>query len=215
LSWEEVIKEAQEAIANCDEDKAVAVARQAIDAGLDLVGVLNEGFSAGIRKVGDMFGRGEIFLPELILSAEVMKKVTGVLEEAIAGGAAQDKKATILIATVEGDVHDIGKGIVISLLKTQGFEVIDLGRDVPVDRIIEEAIKVDADIIGTSALLTTTLAEQKKLEDELRARGLRERFKTIVGGAPCTQRWADKIGADAYGEDASDAVKKCLELIQK
>jgi trimethylamine corrinoid protein len=215
LSWEEVIKEAQEAIVNCDEDKAVAVARQAIDAGLDLVGVLNEGFSAGIRKVGDMFGRGEIFLPELILSAEVMKKVTGVLEEAIAGGAAQDKKATILIATVEGDVHDIGKGIVISLLKTQGFEVIDLGRDVPVDRIIEEAIKVDADIIGTSALLTTTLAEQKKLEDELRARGLRERFKTIVGGAPCTQRWADKIGADAYGEDASDAVKKCLELIQK
>ncbi|AFV12935.1 trimethylamine corrinoid protein MttC [Thermacetogenium phaeum DSM 12270] len=215
MSWEEVIKEAQEAIANCDEDKAVAVARQAIDAGLDLVGVLNEGFSAGIRKVGDMFGRGEIFLPELILSAEVMKKVTGVLEEAIAGGAAQDKKATILIATVEGDVHDIGKGIVISLLKTQGFEVIDLGRDVPVDRIIEEAIKVDADIIGTSALLTTTLAEQKKLEDELRARGLRERFKTIVGGAPCTQRWADKIGADAYGEDASDAVKKCLELIQK
>jgi trimethylamine corrinoid protein len=215
LSWEEVIKEAQEAIVNCDEDKAVAVARQAIDAGLDLVGVLNEGFSAGIRKVGDMFGRGEIFLPEVILSAEVMKKVTGVLEEAIAGGAAQDKKATILIATVEGDVHDIGKGIVISLLKTQGFEVIDLGRDVPVDRIIEEAIKVDADIIGTSALLTTTLAEQKKLEDELRARGLRERFKTIVGGAPCTQRWADKIGADAYGEDASDAVKKCLELIQK
>lgn len=90
-----------------------------------------------------------------------------------------------------------------------------MGRDVPVDRIIEEAIKVDADIIGTSALLTTTLAEQKKLEDELRARGLRERFKTIVGGAPCTQRWADKIGADAYGEDASDAVKKCLELIQK
>lgn len=160
MSWEEVIKEAQEAIVNCDEDKAVAVARQAIDAGLDLVGVLNEGFSAGIRKVGDMFGRGEIFLPELILSAEVMKKVTGVLEEAIAGGAAQDKKATILIATVEGDVHDIGKGIVISLLKTQGFEVIDLGRDVPVDRIIEEAIKVDADIIGTSALLTTTLAEQ-------------------------------------------------------
>lgn len=215
MSWEEVIKEAQEAIVNCDEDKAVAVARQAIDAGLDLVGVLNEGFSAGIRKVGDMFGRGEIFLPEVILSAEVMKKVTGVLEEAIAGGAAQDKKATILIATVEGDVHDIGKGIVISLLKTQGFEVIDLGRDVPVDRIIEEAIKVDADIIGTSALLTTTLAEQKKLEDELRARGLRERFKTIVGGAPCTQRWADKIGADAYGEDASDAVKKCLELIQK
>ncbi len=215
LVIEDAIKEAQEAIIKCDENKAMAVAQQAIDAGLDLVKLLNEGFSVGIRKVGDMFGRGEVFLPELILSAEVMKKVTEVLEAAIVGDSAQEEKAVILIATVEGDVHDIGKGIVVSLLKTQGFDVIDMGRDVPVDQIIEKALEVNADIIGTSALLTTTLIEQQKLEDELRARGLRDRFKTIVGGAPCTERWAKKIGADAYGEDASEAVTKCLELLEK
>jgi trimethylamine corrinoid protein len=215
LSIEDNIKEAQEAIIKCDENKAISVAQQSIDAGLDLVKLLNDGFSAGIRKVGDMFGRGEVFLPELILSAEVMKKVTEVLEAAIVGDSAQEEKAVILIATVEGDVHDIGKGIVVSLLKTQGFEVIDMGRDVPVDKIIEKAIEVNASIIGTSALLTTTLVEQEKLEDELRARGLKDRFKTIVGGAPCTERWAEKIGADAYGEDASDAVTICLELLKK
>lgn len=214
MSIDDAIKEAQEAVIKCDENKAMAVAQESIDAELDLVKLLNEGFSAGIRKVGDLFGRGEVFLPELILSAEVMKKVTGVLESAILGDSAQEEKAVILIATVEGDVHDIGKGIVVSLLKTQGFDVIDMGRDVPVDKIIEKAIEVNASIIGTSALLTTTLVEQQKLEDELRARGLRERFKTIVGGAPCTERWAEKIGADAYGEDASEAVTICIDLLQ-
>jgi trimethylamine corrinoid protein len=121
----------------------------------------------------------------------------------------------MIIATVEGDVHDIGKGIVISLIKTQGVEVVDLGRDVPVDKIIDAAIAEKTDIIGTSALLSTTLTGQKKLEDELRNRGIRDQFKTMVGGAPCTQRWADRIGADAYGEDAADAVTKVLALLDR
>jgi trimethylamine corrinoid protein len=213
LNIEDLIGEAQQAIVKNDAKMALSIAQRAIDGELDLVRLLNDGFSSGIRKVGDLFGRGEIFLPELILSAEVMKEVTQVLEAAILGDSAQREKTKIIIATVEGDVHDIGKGIVVSLLKTQGFEVIDMGRDVPVDKIIEKALETNASIIGTSALLTTTLAEQQKLEDELRARGLKERFKTIVGGAPCTERWAKKIGADAYGEDASEAVTRCLELI--
>lgn len=213
MNIEDLIGEAQQAIVKNDAKMALSIAQQAIDGELDLVRLLNDGFSSGIRKVGDLFGRGEIFLPELILSAEVMKEVTQVLEAAILGDSAQREKTKIIIATVEGDVHDIGKGIVVSLLKTQGFEVIDMGRDVPVDKIIEKALETNASIIGTSALLTTTLAEQQKLEDELRARGLKERFKTIVGGAPCTERWAKKIGADAYGEDASEAVTRCLELI--
>ncbi len=215
MNIEDVIKEAQEAIISCDEAKALEVAQQAIDAKLDLVRVLSDGFSAGIREVGDLFGRGQVFLPELMLTAEVMKKVTEVMEAAIVGDGDQEDKAVIIIATVEGDVHDIGKGIVVSLLKTQGFNVIDMGRDVQVDSIIEKALEADAEIIGTSALLTTTLVEQEKLENELRSRGLKDRFKTIVGGAPCTQRWADKIGADAYGEDASEAVTRCLELLEK
>ena len=214
MNIEELIGEAQQAIVKCDEGRALDLVQQAIEAELDLLRLLNEGFSSGIREVGNLFGRGEVFLPELILSAEVMKKVTEVLEAAILGDSVRQEKAKIIIATVEGDVHDIGKGIVVSLLKTQGFDVIDMGRDVPVEKIIEKALEIEASIIGTSALLTTTLVEQEKLEKELRKRGIRERFKTIVGGAPCTERWAEKIGADAYGEDASEAVTKCLQLIE-
>jgi len=209
----EVLQEAIDSILRGDQEKAVAVAKRAIAEGLDPVEVLTAGFSVGIREVGDRFGRGEVFLPELILAAEAMKAASAVLEDAIPDVSAQ-KKGKMLIATVEGDVHDIGKGIVASLLKTHGIEVYDLGRDVPVDTIIEKALELDVDIIGTSALLTTTLPEQKKLEEELRSRGLKGRFKTMVGGAPATQRWADRIGADAYGEDADDAVNKALALLQ-
>lgn len=213
MSREEIIQEAINSILNCDEKGAVEVAQRALAMGLDPVAVLNDGFSEGIRQMGDLFGRGEKFLPQLIQSAEVMKTVTGILNEAMEGMDTGQKKGKIVIATVEGDVHDIGKSIVVSLLKTQGIEVFDLGRDVPVDKIINTALDVEADIIGTSALLTTTLTCQKQLEDELRKRDLRERFKTIVGGAPATQRWADKIGADAYAEDAGEAVEKVLGLL--
>lgn len=214
MSREDVLREAVEAILNSDQEKAVAVAKKALSEGLDPVDILSAGFSMGIREVGDLFGRGEVFLPELILAAEAMKEASAVLEKGIKDSAAGQKKGKLLIATVEGDVHDIGKGIVVSLLKTQGIEVYDLGRDVPVDAIIEKAVELDVDIIGTSALLTTTLPEQRKLEEELRRRGLRDRFKTMIGGAPATQRWADRIGADAYGEDAAEAVTKALALLQ-
>ncbi|MGB9791583.1 MAG: cobalamin B12-binding domain-containing protein [Thermacetogeniaceae bacterium] len=214
MNKEEVLSLAIDSIVKGDEKKAIEIAEKALAEGFDPVELLSEGFSVGIRKVGDMFGRGELFLPQLMLSAEVMKKVSDILNAAIPKEVSE-KKGRMVIATVEGDVHDIGKGIVVSLLRSQGFEVIDLGRDVPTDRIISAALDVDADIIGTSALLTTTLVEQKKLEEELRRRGLRDRFKTMVGGAPCTQRWADKIGADAYAEDAAEAVRKALELLNK
>jgi trimethylamine corrinoid protein len=212
LNREDILNEAIDSILNCDEDRAVKIAQIALNEGLDPVEMISGGFSAGIRKIGDLFGRGEVFLPELILSAEVMKAATSILDEAIKAVSTQ-KKGKMLIATVEGDVHDIGKGIVVSLVGTQGIEVIDLGRDVPVPKIIEKAVELNVDIIGTSALLTTTIMEQQKLEDELRRQGLRERFKTMIGGAPCTQRWADKIGADAYGEDAAEAVAKATALL--
>jgi len=214
VNKDEIIQEAIASILTYDQERALAVAHIVLSQGLDPVSILTEGFSAGIRKVGDLFGRGEVFLPELMLSADVMKSVTAVFEGSMEGKSAA-KKNKIVFATVEGDVHDIGKGIVISLIKTQGIEVIDLGRDVSVSRIIEKAVEVNADLIGTSALLTTTLIEQKKLEEELKKNGLRDRFKTMVGGAPATQRWADRIGADAYGEDAADAVNKALALLEK
>ncbi|MDY6827475.1 MAG: cobalamin-dependent protein [Bacillota bacterium] len=215
MSKREILNSAIRSILDSDEEKALAVAHKAIDDGLDLMDVLNEGFSEGIRQVGDLFERGEKFLPELIEAAMIMEKVTAVLNEEIIkkmpGGIAN--KGTMVIATVEGDVHDIGKGIVISMIKTQGINVIDLGRDVGIETIIEGALEYDADIIGTSALLTSTIGGMKKLEEELRSRGLRDRFRTIVGGAPVTQKFADKIGADAYAEDAAEAVVRVLELL--
>lgn len=213
MSRETLIAEAIDAILNCNIEGAKDVAVRSIAEGVDPVVMLNDGFSVGIREMGEQFGRGEAFLPQLILSANTMKAATEILNVAINEKGTMVKQGIMVIATVEGDVHDIGKGIVISLLNTQGIEVFDLGRDVPVEKIIEKALEVKADLIGTSALLTTTMMSQKKLEDELKARGIRSQFKTMIGGAPCTQRWADKIGADAYAEDAAQAVTKALELL--
>ncbi|HWR45859.1 methyltransferase cognate corrinoid protein [Sporomusa sp.] len=214
MSLENYISEAIDAVINCDPPKAAEIATQALAEGCDPVQLLSEGFSVGIREMGEKFGQGEVFLPQLILAAETMKAATGILEAALKAQGEMPVKGTMIIATVEGDLHDIGKGIVISMLSTQGIKVIDLGRDVKTDKIIQAAIDHNADIIGTCALLTTTMMAQKKLEDELHRRNLRQQFKTVVGGAPCTQRWADKIGADAYAEDAAEALTKVLELLK-
>lgn len=214
MTRETMIQSAIDSMVQCDEALALDTIHKVIEAGLDPVEMLSEGFSAGIREVGDLFGMGQVFLPELILSAEVMKKVSEVVDDAVAKkGQTAEKRGTMIMATVEGDVHDIGKGIVVSLIKTQGIDVIDLGRDVPVSTIIEKAEQYRADLIGTSALLTTTMEEQKKLEETLKAHGIRDKYKTLVGGAPCTQRWANRIGADAFAEDAAEAVTKAMELL--
>ena len=216
MSKETYIKEAIESIIEYNEGKALDVMNRAVADGCDPVEILSEGFSAGIREVGDLFGKGRVFLPELMLAAEVMQKISAIVDKEVAAkGDTAEKKGTMILATVQGDVHDIGKGIVASLIKTQGIEIVDLGRDVSVDDIIAAAEKYDADIIGTSALLTTTLGEQKKLEEILRKKGLRDKYKTILGGAPATQRWADRIGADAYAEDAAEGVNKVLALLAK
>jgi trimethylamine corrinoid protein len=211
---EKIIEEAKQLIIQQNKDEAAKLAQKFISEGGAPIELLNEGFIPGINKVGDLFGRGELFLPELIKAADTMKTVTDIVNEAIADGKEEQKgQVKVVIATVKGDVHDIGKAIVVSLMRANGFEVYDLGRDVETDKIIEEAEKVDADIIGTSALLTTTMPKQKEIEEALKSAGLRDRFKTVVGGAPVTPRWAARIGADAYAEDAQDGVLKVKELI--
>lgn len=204
-------KAAKEAICQADEESAMRIIDEAITLGLDMLELLREGFGAGNTEIGESFEKGKISLPELIYSSEVMKSVTERVMDSIEGN--PEKKGKILIATVEGDAHDIGKNIVTSTMRASGFEVIDLGRDVPVEEIIKMAEENKVDIIGTSALLTTTLEGQKKLENMLRNLGLRDKYKTMVGGAPCTPRWAKRIGADVYSEDAIDAVKKAAELL--
>jgi trimethylamine corrinoid protein len=212
----QVLDEAKQSIIEQNSEKAVELARRIVGEGGDALELLNQGFIPGINAVGDLFGRGQLFLPELMQAANVMKTVTDIVNETFAGGGThmREKGVTVLIATVQGDVHDIGKCIVVSLFKANGFTVHDLGRDVPTERIIEEALKLEVDIIGTSALLTTTMNRQKELEDALKKAGLRKRFKTIVGGAPVTPRWAARIGADAYAEDAQDGVLKVKALMQ-
>ena len=207
-----ICEAAIEAIVNGDVALATEIAKKGLSEGIEPLELLNQGFIPGINKVGDLFDVGTLFIPELILSARAMQHAAGIVNAAIPESDRQ-VKGRFLIGTVEGDVHDIGKTIVVSLLKANGFEVRDLGRDVSGARFIQEAEDFRADIIGSSSLLTTTMPAQKKLEDELKKTGLRERYKTMVGGAPVTERWAKRIGADAYAENATACVRVAKKLI--
>ena len=212
MSKEELFREAELAILNHDRDKAEDVAKRGLEEGLDPVEFITKGFRDGITQIGDLFGRGEIFMPQLIEAANAMKAANEILTKSMPASA-QEKRGKVVIGTVHGDIHDIGKFLVISLLQVNGFEIYDLGHDVEIQKFIDKALEVEADIIGTSALLTTTMIGQKTLEEKLLKEGLKDRFKTMVGGAPITQRWAERIGADAFGEDANDAVEKALRLV--
>jgi trimethylamine corrinoid protein len=212
MSKEEIFKEAQKAINEYDANAAKEIAQRGLAQGIAPIELMNKGFIPGITEVGDRFAQGTCFLPELIQAADAMRVATEVINAAIPAGE-QQKKGKIVIGTVEGDIHDIGKTIVVSLMKANGFDVYDLGRDIPTEKFVEKAEEVGADIIGTSALLTTTMEGQRKLEAALKSKGLKGKIKTMVGGAPVTQRWADRIGADAYAEDATDGVRKAKQLL--
>ncbi len=209
----ELFAKAQDAIEKGDAEIAAELAKQGLALGINPIDFINNGFIPGINKVGELFGEGQLFLPELIMSATAMQAVIDILDAALEKKGEKQAQGRVVLGTVEGDLHDIGKTIVVSLLKANGFEVKDLGRDVAADRFIQEAETFNADIIGTSALLTTTMNVQKELEEKLKAKGLKGRFKTVVGGAPVTERWAKRIGADAYASDAMDGVRKIKELL--
>lgn len=209
---EQYLSDAKKAIRVADQDKVEEIAEKAIAEGIDPVELLEDGFVAGITEVGMLFEEEKIFLPELMLSAKAMKKATEICNKAIPKERAK-QKGKVVLGTVEGDIHDIGKSIVESFLSANGFEVYDLGRDVKAKDFIDKAVEVDADVIAASALLTTTMPKQQELVVELKEAALRDRFKTIIGGAPVDQKWADEIGADAYAEDAAGAAQKIKELI--
>ncbi|SMC97858.1 trimethylamine corrinoid protein [Desulfocicer vacuolatum DSM 3385] len=208
----EIYEQAMESIVKGDAALAEEMAQKGLGEGIEPIELINNGFIPGINKVGELFGMGTLFLPELIQAATAMQTATELINDAIPDNEAASG-GRIIIGTVAGDVHDIGKTIVVSLFKANGFEVKDLGRDVSVEQFIEGADKFNADIIGTSALLTTTMPEQKKLEESLKKAGLKSRFKTMVGGAPVTRRWAKRIGADAFAENAGDGVRLARELL--
>lgn len=205
---EQIYAKMQRSIEEFDRDAAVAAAEEAVAAGLDPLTTVEQGFAGPIRRLGDAFDRMEIFLPQLVMGAEAMRAGVNVLETAIrASGGKVEKKGVIILGTVEGDIHDIGKTVVGSMLQANGYEVHDLGVEVPAPRFIQAAQEAGAQIIAMSALLSTTMLFQRDVLELLRNKGLGQRYFVIVGGAPVTQAWADKIGANAYARDAVEAVR--------
>jgi corrinoid protein of di/trimethylamine methyltransferase len=214
LSEAEILARLCDAVVSGDVDAVTGAAKEAIGKRVDPVKAIENGLSKGARIIGDKFEKLEIFLPELLVTAEAMKAGLEILLAEIP----KDKtvrKGTVVCGTVKGDVHEIGKRIVAALLQANGFEVHDLGADVPSSKFIEEAGKVRADIIGLSALMSSTLAAQKDVIDYLKAVGEREKYIVMVGGGPTTQEWADQIGADGYAKTAPEAVKLALGLVKR
>jgi corrinoid protein of di/trimethylamine methyltransferase len=195
-------------------EEAATLARTALELGIRPLDSIDNGFVKGIRVVGDRFGAGELFLPELVMSAEAMKAALAILEPELAKGSeARENMGNVLACTVQGDIHDIGKRIVCTMLSANGFSVVDLGVNVKVDKFIEEIKTRKPDIVAMSALLTTTAPNQGKVIKQLLAQGIRDDYIVMIGGAPTSPSWAKEIGADGYGENATEAVRVAKDLM--
>ncbi len=208
---EEIIAKAKNSITEFDEELAAEVAEEALAAGgVDPVELIEKGFTAGMEEVGEQFGQGALFLPHVLAAAEAMKAGIEVITPEMEKRKSQTKNlGTVIIGTIEGDIHSIGKDIVASMLNIAGFKVVDLGRDVAIKTFVEKVKELKPQVVASSALMTTTMVNQIQIEEQLKEAGVRDQVKTMVGGgAPVTQDWADKIGADIYGESANDAVAK-------
>jgi trimethylamine corrinoid protein len=214
MSREDLIKAAMEAVIKGDEEAAVGVANRVIAEGLNPLEIISDGFAKGMITVGDLFAKEEYALPEVLLSAGAMQDAMDLLDPHIPRQDVKKKMGVVVIGTVQGDIHEIGKRIVGTMLEVYGFEVHDLGADVPIETFIEKAKELKADIVATSALMTTTMTRQKKLEEALKEAGIRDSVKTMVGGAAVTKEWADLIGADGYGQDVTEAVEAAKQLVK-
>jgi corrinoid protein of di/trimethylamine methyltransferase len=211
---EELFKQMAQAVINGDPDEAQALAQTALDQGVDPLEAINKGYSPGMDEVGELYSCGEYFLPDLILGGEAMKAALAVLEPALkAGGRERRVLGKVVLGTVKGDIHEIGKALVGSMLSANGFQVYDLGIDIEAEQFVAKAREVGADIVALSALLTTTMLRQRDVIEHLAEAGLRDRVKVMVGGCPVTQAWADEIGADGYAEDAAGAVVVARRLV--
>jgi corrinoid protein of di/trimethylamine methyltransferase len=213
---EEQFNAMRQSIVDGAPESARESANQALALGIAPLDAINKGFVAGLNSIGEQFNRGEVFLPDLVMAGEAMKAAVAVLEpEMQKRGTQREILGKVVLGTVKGDIHEIGKSLVSTLLTASGFQVFDLGVNVPIELFAEKARDLQADLVGVSALLTTTMQGQKSVVEALDRHGLRPKVKVIVGGAPVTRDWADKIGGDGYGQDAMAAVAVAKSLLHK
>jgi corrinoid protein of di/trimethylamine methyltransferase len=203
-----------QSIIDGDSDAAVVLAKQAVESGINPLEAIAKGFVVGVNQVGASFASGQAFLPELVMAGEAMKAAVSTLEPEMAKrGMERQMLGKVVLATVEGDIHEIGKSLVGTMLSASGFQVYDLGVDVPAAKIITKAREVNPHIVALSALLTTTMVKQREVIEALEKEGLRSKVKVMVGGAPVTREWVKNIGADGYSEDAIGAVAEAKRLV--
>ena len=213
---EEVIGQLRDAIVALDGDKAREAARKGVEGGVDPLDMINRGIRSALDLMGERFASGSLFLPELMLAAKAADSAVTILEpELLKRGGSSDKLGKVLMATVKGDIHDIGKNIVTLLMRSAGFEVVDIGVDKGEEEILAAAKEHEVDVIGLSALLTTTMPRMKEMLELLQESGVRDQYKVILGGAPVTQEFAEMIGADGYGADATRAVDVTKRLLAR
>ncbi len=211
---EKIFKAMAQSVIDGEPNDAENLARQTIELGIDPLEAIDKGFVVGVKHVGDLFDCGDAFLPDLFMAGEAMKAAVKVLEPEMAKqGIKRKMLGTVVLGTIEGDIHDIGKTLVGTMLSASGFRVIDLGVDVPAVTLVERARAENADIIGVSSLLTTTMVRQRAVVEVLEDMGLRSTIKVMVGGAPVTRDWVEEIGADGYSEDAGGSVAVAKELL--
>jgi corrinoid protein of di/trimethylamine methyltransferase len=207
-----ILKKIFESVLNGDVSAAKELAEESLEAMVPPMMTLQKGLTPGIKEVGDRFGRGEVYLPEMVLAADAMEAAVTVLTPHL-GAEDLAKKATIIIGSAKGDIHDIGKNIASALLAVNGFNVVDIGRDVSPETFIDQAEAHKADIVGLSSLLTTSMPYLEETIEMMEAEGVRKNYKVIIGGGPTNQPFADKIGADGYAATAADGVDLCDRLI--
>jgi corrinoid protein of di/trimethylamine methyltransferase len=213
---EAVYEQLKEAIIAGDREKTLKAVDAALKGGVSASDVIEKGMSPGMREVGEKFARYEIYLPEMMMAAEAWEGAMKVLEpKLVEGGKVAKKVGKVVLGTVAGDIHSIGKNIVGAMLKMSGFEVYDLGIDVPASHFVTKAEEVGADVIAASAPMSTTMPQQKNIIDHLKARGVREKYAVLVGGGSTTEDWAKQVGADGYGKTAGDATALAMQMVSK
>jgi corrinoid protein of di/trimethylamine methyltransferase len=210
---EEILSRLAQSVIVGEPEDAAELAKQALEQGLDPLLCINEGLTPGIDRVGELFATGEYFLPDLIIGGDAMKAALDILEPALTGNQEREILGRVVLGTVEGDLHEIGKTLVGTMLTANGFQVTDIGVDKRASDFVAAVKETGATLVGASALLTTTMLHQQEVIEALKEAGLRDQVKVLVGGAPITESWAGKIGADGYAEDAISAVAIAKKLV--